>query len=124
MVDMICSLTSTTARLLFGSLLCGLFFAFALGCQDPEITETTHFEAAEHHYRQGDFEAALTGYEDFLRRYPGSPLAETAEMRLRNIRREVSSVMERPGSPRPIYHGSRPDQSTAPTVELPPELTD
>ena len=71
------------------------------------------FEAAEQYYRQGNYEAALNGYQDFLRRYPASPLTDTAEMRVRNIRREVSSLMERPGSPRPIYHGSRPEQSTA-----------
>lgn len=76
------------------------------------------FEAAEVNYREGDYSAALEGYQDFLRRYPASPLATTAEMRVRNIRREVSSLMERTGSPRPTYHGSRRSQSKAESSEI------
>lgn len=79
------------------------------------------FEAAELHYRDGNYGEALIGYQDFLRRYPASPLTDTAEMRVRNIRREVSSLMERSGSPRPVYHGSRSDQREA-EVEIPPEF--
>ncbi|RAL25264.1 hypothetical protein DL240_03365 [Lujinxingia litoralis] len=86
----------------------------ALGaCKDPEATETELFEAAEVHYRDGNYGEALSGYQGFLKRYPTSPLAPTVEMRLRNIHREVGSVMERQGSPSPVYHGSRGDQSSA-----------
>ena len=75
----------------------------------------------------------MSGYQAFLTRYPQSPLVSTAEMRLRSINREVSSVMETTGSPRPSYHGSDSEQSTAPagdeTIEsieevLPPPLDD
>ncbi|TXD33061.1 hypothetical protein FRC96_16220 [Lujinxingia vulgaris] len=84
-----------------------------MACSEPEATETELFEAAEVHYRGGNYGEALSGYEAFLKRYPASPLAPTVEMRLRNIHREVSSVMERQGSPSPVYHGSRGDQSAA-----------
>lgn len=96
-------------------------------CAEPEATETELFEAAEVHYRGGNYGEALSGYDAFLKRYPASPLAPTVEMRLRNIHREVTSVMERQGSPSPVYHGSRGDQSAAAAGEgLPqlPETTD
>ncbi len=77
------------------------------GCQSSRPTETALFEEAEIAYRAGNYDGALNGYQAFLRTYPMSPLAKTAEMRLRNIRREVSSVMGRQGMPRPVYHGSK-----------------
>lgn len=79
---------------------------FLAGCESSRPTETALFEEAEVHYRLGNYDGALSGYQAFLRTYPLSPLAETAEMRLRNIKREVSSVMGRQGMPRPVYHGS------------------
>lgn len=79
---------------------------FLTGCESSRPTETALFEEAEVHYRLGNYDGALSGYQAFLRTYPLSPLAETAEMRLRNIKREVSSVMGRQGMPRPVYHGS------------------
>lgn len=96
--------------------------SFLTGCQSSRPTETALFEQAEVHYRLGNYDAALSGYQAFLRTYPLSPLASTAEMRLRNIRREVSSVMGRQGMPRPVYHGSRHSGSTTTSSrELPPE---
>ena len=87
----------------------------ASGCEDGIEAETSAFEAAEIDYRQGNYADAMEGYQAFLERYPQSPLAPSAEMRLRSIHREVSSVMERTGSPRPSYHGLDGEQST--TVE-------
>lgn len=100
----------------------------AAGCEDQEATETAMFESAEVQLRQGNYEDAIEGYQAFLEQYPNSPLASTAEMRLRNIHREVSSVMERTGSPRPTYHGpdgeqnlSDVDETEAPADPPPPE---
>lgn len=84
------------------------------GCDDSRTTETDLFEAAEVDYRQGNYPEALTGYQRFLERYPQSPLASTAETRLRTIHREVSSVMETGDSPRPSYHGFDGEQSSSP----------
>lgn len=70
------------------------------------------FEAAEVHLRDGNYDEALTGYRAFLEQYPDSPLAPTAEMRIRGIHREVSSVMDRGDSSRPVYHGSQSEQSS------------
>lgn len=81
------------------------------GCEDAKRTETSMFEAAEADYRQGNYEDALSAYQAFLKRYPSSPLAVTGELRVRNIRREVASMMERPGTPRPVYHGLNHRQS-------------
>lgn len=97
----------------FSALLLALLICLA-GCDDAQETETSMFEAAEIHYRQGNYTEALSGYHEFLQRFPASPLTNTAELRMRNIHREVSSMMERPGSPRPVYHGFDGDQSTSP----------
>ncbi len=91
---------------------------FLTGCESSRPTETALFEEAEVHYRLGNYDGALSGYQAFLRTYPLSPLAETAEMRLRNIKREVSSVMGRQGMPRPLYHGYGRSGSTT-TIGLP-----
>lgn len=88
-----------------------LFAFIGAGCEDGKRTETSMFEAAEAAYRQGNYEDALLAYQAFLKRYPSSPLAVTGELRVRNIRREVASMMERPGTPRPVYHGFKRDQS-------------
>lgn len=82
------------------------------GCEDPETTETSMFEAAEADLREGRYREASLGYRAFLEQYPNSPLAPTAEMRIRSIHRTVSSVMERTDSPRPTYHGSESEQSS------------
>ena len=84
-----------------------------VGCDGDRAAETTLFETAEVDYRQGNYEDAMSGYQVFLQRYPQSPLATTAEMRLRSIHREVSSVMEHSDAPRPSYHGSNSEQSAA-----------
>lgn len=67
------------------------------------MAETDQFEAAEKHYRAGDYEEALTGYQTFLRHYPRSPLSDVAEQRIRTINREVSSMLGRSDMPRPVY---------------------
>ena len=78
------------------------------GCEGPDHTQTASFEAAEVHYRQGHYERALDGYQSFLKRYPDSPLAEVAELRIRTIKREVSSMLGRAELPRPIYRSGDP----------------
>lgn len=89
-----------------------LFVALlGVGCDDPQVAETTAFESAEIDYRDGNYADAMSGYQAFLARYPQSPLAPTVEMRLRSITHEVSSVMDTSGSPRPSYHGSDSQQS-------------
>lgn len=77
----------------------------ATACEDPQHTQTQAFEYAEAHYRNGDYDAALDGYQAFLKAYPDSPLAETAELRIRCIHREVRAVMMKKDSPRPMYMG-------------------
>lgn len=75
------------------------------GCEAPELTQTQAFEYAEEHYRDGQYDAALDGYQAFLNSYPTSPLAATVEMRIRTIHREVRSVMMKKDVPRPRYLG-------------------
>lgn len=74
-------------------------------CEDPQQTQTQAFEYAEEQYRGGQYGAALDGYQAFLDSYPTSPLAATAEMRIRGIHREVRSVMMEKSTPRPRYVG-------------------
>lgn len=100
-------------------LLCAAILFAASGCEDSQHTQTRAFEAAEEHYRDGEYDAALDGYQAFLEAYPTSPLAETAELRIRSIHREVRSVLMRKDMPRPRYvgteqHEDRPDARTAP----------
>lgn len=75
-------------------------------CEDPQRTQTQAFEYAEAHYRNGDYDAALDGYQAFLKAYPTSPLAETAELRIRCIHHEVRAVLMRKDTPRPRYVGN------------------
>ncbi len=75
-------------------------------CEDPQHTQTQAFQYAEAHYRDGDYDAALDGYQAFLDAYPDSPLAKTAELRIRCIHREVRAVMMQKDTPRPRYVGS------------------
>ncbi len=86
--------------------MCALLAAILIvwGCDGPSMAETDQFEAAEVHYRAGNYERALDGYQDFLRHYPKSPLADVAEQRIRTINREVSSMLGRSDMPRPVYH--------------------
>jgi hypothetical protein len=104
---------------------CRLLVAIALcllwACETPQQTETAMFERAEQHYRLGNYDDAIKGYQAFLQQYPTSPLARTAQMRVRSIHREVASVLDRQGMPRPIYHGSTFKESTA-DVEAEPDL--
>ncbi len=90
-----------------------LFLVVSVGCEDRQPTETAMFESAEVDFRHGNYEDAMEGYQAFLEQYPTSPLAPTVEMRLRNIHREVSSVMEDTGTPTPTYHGSDRQQREA-----------
>lgn len=83
----------------------GVILLLAIGCEGPEITQTQAFERAEAHYRNGEYDAALDGYQAFLEAYPDSPLTETVELRIRCINREIRSVMMRKDMPRPKYVG-------------------
>ncbi len=85
-----------------------------MACEVPTQTETASFEEAERHYRVGNYESALDGYQSFLRLFPESPLADVAELRIRTIRREVSSVMGRNDTPRPVYVG----QDSVPLIDM------
>lgn len=80
-------------------------------CEAPQQTQTEAFEYAEAHYRAGEYDAALDGYQAFLDTYPKSPLAETAELRIRCIHREVRSVLMRKDMPRPRYVGAAKKKS-------------
>jgi len=101
-------------RRLLGILLTlGLCFC-VMACDGPRKAETAAFEEAEVKYRAGDYDEALEGYQSFLRLYPESPLAEVAEMRIRNIRREVKSMLGRSEMLRPVYH--KPDVDQAPST--------
>lgn len=89
-----------------------LVLCIGTACEDPRQTQTEAFEAAEAHYRNGEYDAALDGYQAFLEAYPESPLAETAELRIRGIHREVRSVLMRKDMPRPRYVGSADNKKT------------
>ena len=91
---------------LLAALFCVCVLIGAIGCEDPRHTQTRAFEAAEEDYREGEYDAALDGYQAFLEAYPTSPLAETAELRIRSIHREVRSVLMRKDMPRPRYVGA------------------
>lgn len=93
----------------------GVILVFALGCEGPEITQTQAFERAEAHYRNGEYDAALDGYQAFLEAYPDSPLTETVELRIRCINREIRSVMMRKDMPRPKYVGGTSEHSESET---------
>ncbi len=82
------------------------------GCQPHQAPRTESFELAEVAYRHGDYDAALANYEGFLKRYPMSPLAQMARLRVRCIEREVRAMLDRPDAPRPIYRAQRPDTTT------------
>jgi outer membrane protein assembly factor BamD (BamD/ComL family) len=97
-------------KILSAILLVALFAS--TGCEDLQRTQTQAFEYAEKHYRGGQYDAALDGYQAFLESYPTSPLAATAEMRIRCIHREVRSVMMQKNVPRPRYVG----ESNKPTA--------
>lgn len=111
------------------ALLCALLGCAALlqACQPGPREETTLFEQAEQHYRNGDYDHANTRYKEFLQLYPRSPLVHTAELRLRTIDREVESVMGRSGDGnRPTYvrPGSSLKASQSPTAQPTPDQAD
>lgn len=91
--------------------ICAIVLAASVGCEDPQQTQTQAFENAESRYRSGEYDAALDGYQAFLEAYPKSPLAETAELRIRCIHREVRSVLMRKDMPRPRYVGAQKNKS-------------
>lgn len=109
----------TLGRLLFALGCCLLCVGLASGCEDPEKTETEAFEKAEAYYRDGEYEAALDGYQAFLEAYPNSPLAETAELRIRSINREVGAVMMQDKMPRPEYKIGDDDEAVDDMGEAP-----
>lgn len=65
--------------------------------------ETALFESAEQRYARGDYDGALTLYEEFLERHPLSPLAALADQRQATIERELDAVMGRRGAPAPVH---------------------
>ncbi len=75
----------------------------SLGCEVEVREETVIFEEAERRYRTGDYEAASAYYQRFLSVYPRSPLAATAELRIRTIEREVEAIMDARSGNRPLY---------------------
>ena len=77
--------------------------SFGAGCDKIEVTETGSFERAEEAYRTGAYKDAIDQYERFILTYPTSPLSEVSKMRLRHIRRELTSIMGRPNMPGPVY---------------------
>ncbi len=78
-------------------------------CRPSEVTETESFEKAEVAYREGRYKSAIDDYEKFLVRYPHSPLAEVAELRIRTISREIQSMLGRTDTPPPLYRGEATD---------------
>lgn len=101
--------------------LAALMWCCVAACDGPQKAETAAFEEAEVHYRAGDYDQALEGYQSFLRLYPESPLADVAEMRIHTIRREVKSMLGRSEMLRPVYHKPDGDQGTATKPEREPE---
>lgn len=90
-----------------------LFILSCLGNPDTEVV-TTDFDRAESFFRQGIYERALDDYERFIERHPESPLADTARLRIRTIKREVSSMLENPKLKGAKYHGrERAEESKA-----------
>ena len=92
--------------LLVGALLLG---GLPSGCQRSEVQRTSLFETAERHFERGEYDAALDDYQAFVDRYPRSPLAETARLRIRSINREVQSMMNRKSGPEARYVGTEGD---------------
>ena len=88
--------------------------AGAAGCAPAQQTETASFEAAEDRYREAEYQSALTLYQHFLRRYPTSPLAEVARLRIRSIHREVHGILGRNDMPRPRYRATGRDAAAVP----------
>lgn len=97
------SLRCRLARLIVSGVVC------LTACQPGEVTETESFEQAEVAYRQGRYKSAIDDYERFLVRYPHSPLAEVAELRIRTISREIQSLLGRTATPPPLYRGEATD---------------
>ncbi len=109
--------TSTVRRrltpghvLVFG---CFVFFALS-ACAPGAQEETTVFQEAEALYSAGEYDGATERYEAFLERYPRSPFAKTARLRLLTIDREIESVMGTRGTNRPIL--LRPSESEKATL--------
>jgi hypothetical protein len=102
-----------------------LALAVALGCAPPPPEETVIFQDAETCYRAGDYDGAVARYQTFLQTYPRSPLATTAELRLRTINREIESIMGTRAGNRPEYQhpSALPGQlgNQGPGFEPPPE---
>ncbi len=113
-MDVISSNTTPARASATRWLVCGVvcLVCWLTACQPSARTETESFESAEVAYREGRYEAALDGYEGFLKRYPRSPLADIAKTRIRTINREVRSMLGRTDTPRPMYRAPS-DNATA-----------
>ncbi len=90
---------------LVGAVLAG---AVLSGCEHSERPRTSLFQQAEQHFERGEYDDALDDYQAFLERFPRSPLAETARLRVRSINREVQSLMETQNMPEPRYVADDP----------------
>lgn len=95
---------------LVGAVLVG---AVLSGCEHSERPRTSLFQQAEQHFERGEYDDALDDYQAFLQRFPRSPLAETARLRVRSINREVQSLMETQNMPEPRYIADDPTNHPA-----------
>jgi outer membrane protein assembly factor BamD (BamD/ComL family) len=95
---------------LVGAVLVG---AVLSGCEPSERPRTSLFQQAEQHFKRGEYDDALDDYQAFLERFPRSPLAETARLRVRSINREVQSLMETQNMPEPHYIADGPTNHPA-----------
>jgi len=95
---------------LVGAVLAGTVLS---GCEHSERPRTSLFQQAEQHFERGEYDDALDDYQAFLERFPRSPLAETARLRVRSINREVQSLMETQNMPEPQYVADHPTNHPA-----------
>lgn len=95
---------------LVGAVLAG---AMLSGCEHSKRPRTSLFGEAEQHFERGEYDDALDDYQAFLERFPRSPLAETARLRVRSINREVQSLMETQDMPEPRYIADDPTNHPA-----------
>ena len=73
------------------------------GCEEDRKPGDQIFQEAEKAFRLGDYDKALTLYQEFLEQNPNSPLTSIAEQRIMSIEREFKSVMGKKRGLHPIY---------------------
>ena len=83
-----------------------MIFLLSAACDEPPVPKTQLFERAEQYYRDGIYERALDDYSAFVVEHPDSPLSDVARMRIRTIKREVSSMLENERFKNVKYHGA------------------